>query len=124
MGRFEGYGVLVTGAGRGIGEAVARRLAGEGARVLVTDLDGERAEKAAAGIRERGGAAEASACDVAERAPGGAGGAPAPPRGPARGVCSEWAPVYVVRAGVHPGPGAPVPADTARGPLARRDPYG
>lgn len=67
MGRFEGYGVLVTGAGRGIGEAVARRLAGEGARVLVTDLDGERAEKAAAGIRERGGAAESLACDVADR---------------------------------------------------------
>lgn len=67
MGRFEGYGVLVTGAGRGIGEAVARRLAGEGARVLVTDLDGERAEKAAAGIREHGGAAESLPCDVADR---------------------------------------------------------
>ncbi|PJT48772.1 oxidoreductase, partial [Streptomyces albidoflavus] len=47
MRRFEGYGALVTGAGQGIGEAVARRLAGEGARVLVTDRDGERARKAA-----------------------------------------------------------------------------
>ncbi|MFI6584824.1 SDR family NAD(P)-dependent oxidoreductase [Embleya sp. NPDC050493] len=67
MRRFEGYGVLITGAGRGIGEAVGHRLAGEGARVLVTDLDGERAEKAAAGIRAVGGTAEASACDVGDR---------------------------------------------------------
>lgn len=68
MRRFEGYGVLITGAGRGIGEATARRLAGEGARVLVTDVDGERAEKAAAGIRESGGSAEALYCDVGDRA--------------------------------------------------------
>jgi NAD(P)-dependent dehydrogenase (short-subunit alcohol dehydrogenase family) len=67
MRRFEGYGVLITGAGRGIGEAIARRLAGEGARVLVTDLDGDRAEKAAAGVREAGGVAEAVVCDVADR---------------------------------------------------------
>ncbi|MFI5760971.1 SDR family NAD(P)-dependent oxidoreductase [Streptomyces sp. NPDC051563] len=68
MRRFERYGVLITGAGRGIGEATARRLAGEGAHVLVTDLDGDRAEKAAAGIRESGGDAEALSCDVADRA--------------------------------------------------------
>lgn len=68
MRRFEGYGVLITGAGRGIGEATAHRLAGEGGRVLVTDRDGDRAEKAAAGIRESGGAAEALPCDVADRA--------------------------------------------------------
>ncbi|MFD9570184.1 SDR family NAD(P)-dependent oxidoreductase [Streptomyces sp. NPDC059982] len=68
MRRFEGYGVLVTGAGRGIGEATARRLAGEGARVLVTDVDGDRAQKAAAGIRESGGEALALVCDVGDRA--------------------------------------------------------
>ncbi|MFC9301926.1 SDR family NAD(P)-dependent oxidoreductase [Streptomyces albidoflavus] len=67
MRRFEGYGVLVTGAGQGIGEAVARRLAGEGARVLVTDRDGERARKAAAALRGKGGQARALACDVADR---------------------------------------------------------
>ncbi|MEV6649303.1 SDR family NAD(P)-dependent oxidoreductase [Streptomyces sp. NPDC051219] len=66
MRRFESYGVLITGAGRGIGEATARRLAAEGAHVLVTDLDEDRAEKAAAGIRESGGVAEALACDVAD----------------------------------------------------------
>ncbi|MEV5599763.1 SDR family NAD(P)-dependent oxidoreductase [Streptomyces sp. NPDC052496] len=74
MRRFDGYSVLITGAGRGIGEATARRLATEGARVLVTDLDGGRAEKTAARIRESapvrdsGGTAEALACDVADRA--------------------------------------------------------
>ncbi|MEU7259985.1 SDR family NAD(P)-dependent oxidoreductase [Streptomyces rimosus] len=74
MRRFDGYSVLITGAGRGIGEATARRLATEGARVLVTDLDGDRAEQAAARIRESapvrdsGGTAEALACDVADRA--------------------------------------------------------
>jgi NAD(P)-dependent dehydrogenase (short-subunit alcohol dehydrogenase family) len=68
MRRFDGYVALVTGAGQGIGEAVVRRLAGEGARVLVTDLDGERAERAAARVREAGGVAEGLACDVADRA--------------------------------------------------------
>nr|WP_030675175.1 SDR family NAD(P)-dependent oxidoreductase [Streptomyces cellulosae] len=41
--RFEGYGVLITGAARGIGAATARRFAEEGARVLVTDVDGPTA---------------------------------------------------------------------------------
>ena len=56
--------VLVTGAGRGIGEAVARRLASEGARVLMTDVDAERAERAAAHVD----GAEAYVCDVGDRA--------------------------------------------------------
>lgn len=66
--RFAGYGVLITGAARGIGAAVARRLAEEGARVLITDRDGPEAGRAAAELRETGLAADGLACDVADRA--------------------------------------------------------
>lgn len=67
MRRFEGHVVLITGAARGIGAATARRLAEEGAQVLVTDVDLEEAEKTAAAIRELGGRTEAFMCDVGER---------------------------------------------------------
>ncbi|MFI1562015.1 SDR family NAD(P)-dependent oxidoreductase [Streptomyces sp. NPDC020490] len=65
--RFEGYGILVTGAARGIGAAVARRFAAEGARVLATDADGAEAARTAGALREQGLAVEALACDVADR---------------------------------------------------------
>ncbi|MGW3668860.1 SDR family NAD(P)-dependent oxidoreductase [Streptomyces sp. NPDC005141] len=68
MRRFEGYGVLITGAARGIGAATAHRLAEEGAQVLVTDMDLVEAEKTAGALRERGARAEAFSCDVGERA--------------------------------------------------------
>lgn len=47
---FPGAGVVVTGAGGGIGAALARRLAGEGARVVVADLDGDAARAVAAEV--------------------------------------------------------------------------
>ncbi|MFF8905685.1 SDR family NAD(P)-dependent oxidoreductase [Streptomyces olivaceoviridis] len=66
--RFAGHGVLVTGGARGIGAAIARRLAEEGGRVLVTDRDLPEAEGTASALRRQGLAAEAFACDVADRA--------------------------------------------------------
>lgn len=68
MERFDGKTVVVTGGGGGIGGATCRRLAGEGAKVAVYDLNLEAAEKVAAGIRAAGGVAEAFRCDIADRA--------------------------------------------------------
>lgn len=59
--KLEGRVIVVTGAGRGLGEAYARRLAAEGAAVAVTDVDLAAAESVAADI---GGAAVAIALDV------------------------------------------------------------
>ena len=47
MARLTGRTVLITGAASGIGAATARRLAGDGARIVLTDLDGARVEKLA-----------------------------------------------------------------------------
>jgi len=67
-GRFDGRMALVTGGGRGIGAATAARFAGDGARVVISDLDLEPAEAVAAEIRRQGGQALAVACDVSDRA--------------------------------------------------------
>jgi NAD(P)-dependent dehydrogenase (short-subunit alcohol dehydrogenase family) len=57
---------LVTGAGRGIGRAIAERLAAEGAPVTLVARTGAEIEAVAAGIVARGGAAHAIAADVTD----------------------------------------------------------
>ncbi len=54
MPRLEGRVALVTGAGQGLGEALARRLAAEGAAVAVADVNGDAAETVAVSLRENG----------------------------------------------------------------------
>jgi NAD(P)-dependent dehydrogenase (short-subunit alcohol dehydrogenase family) len=66
MGRIEGRVVLVTGAGSGIGEAIALRFGAEGAVVIATDLQGDTAERTARRIRDAGGRADAHALDVTQ----------------------------------------------------------
>jgi NAD(P)-dependent dehydrogenase (short-subunit alcohol dehydrogenase family) len=58
--------VFVTGAGSGIGAAVAFRLAFEGARVAVADIDDPGADRTTHLIRNSGGHAEAIAVDVSD----------------------------------------------------------
>jgi NAD(P)-dependent dehydrogenase (short-subunit alcohol dehydrogenase family) len=58
---------VVTGAGSGIGRAIAAGYAREGARVVLTDLNGEAAVQAAQEIRAAGGKAESFALDVTRR---------------------------------------------------------
>ncbi|MGW6427766.1 SDR family NAD(P)-dependent oxidoreductase [Nocardia sp. NPDC055053] len=63
-----GRAALVTGAGGGIGAAVAGALAAQGATVVVTDIDGAAAEATADKIVADGGQATATALDVRDRA--------------------------------------------------------
>jgi NAD(P)-dependent dehydrogenase (short-subunit alcohol dehydrogenase family) len=66
MNRFENKIALVTGGGSGIGKSICIRLASEGARVLVFDLNLESAQSTVHNIIESGGDALAYACDVAD----------------------------------------------------------
>ena len=63
-GEFAGKAAIVTGAGQGMGRAVAQRLAAGGARLAVNDLSGDTAERTAAGLRADGGDAFAIQGDV------------------------------------------------------------
>ncbi len=58
---------IITGAGQGIGAAIAMQLAANGVRVVVNDLNPDRAERVAATIREQGGEAVGIAADVSNK---------------------------------------------------------
>jgi NAD(P)-dependent dehydrogenase (short-subunit alcohol dehydrogenase family) len=66
MGRFDGRVAIVTGGAQGIGGATARRLAEDGAKVLIADVDEAAAEANRARIAEAGGTAATIRTDVAD----------------------------------------------------------
>src|SRR5262249_22205206 len=66
MDRFNGKIAIVTGAGSGIAQGTARRLASEGANVACLDIDETAVQKTAVSIVESGGAATAYQCNVSQ----------------------------------------------------------
>ncbi|WP_052668438.1 SDR family NAD(P)-dependent oxidoreductase [Nitriliruptor alkaliphilus] len=64
MGKLDGKVALVSGSGRGIGAEIARKLAADGARIVVNDLDADPAEATVAAIRAAGGSAVACVGNV------------------------------------------------------------
>jgi 3-oxoacyl-[acyl-carrier protein] reductase len=66
--QLAGKTAIVTGAGRGIGEAIARGLAQEGAAVLINDLAAENAEAVASALRDDGLSAIAFPADISDEA--------------------------------------------------------
>ncbi len=66
MTRFENRSIFVTGAGHGIGRAIAQRLSSEGGRIALADIDVDAASRAAKDLVESGGNAFAVRCDVTD----------------------------------------------------------
>ncbi|HXE22766.1 MAG TPA: SDR family NAD(P)-dependent oxidoreductase, partial [Rhodoferax sp.] len=66
--RVKDKSIIVTGAGGGIGEGIAKRLAAEGAKVIVNDVNAAAGEKVVNEIVKAGGAASFFAADVTKSA--------------------------------------------------------
>ena len=66
--RVQNKSIIVTGAGNGFGESIAKRLAAEGAQVIVNDIDTTNGERVAADIVTAGGQATFFAADVTKSA--------------------------------------------------------
>jgi len=66
--RVQGKSIIVTGSGGGIGEGIARRLAAEGASVVVNDINAALGEQVVADIVKAGGKASFFAADVTKSA--------------------------------------------------------
>ena len=67
MARFDGQPILISGAGRGLGEGIARQLAREGAVVGVADINGQSAHEVTRAINDAGGRARAYEADLGRR---------------------------------------------------------
>jgi len=65
--RFDGRPILISGAGRGLGEGIAKHLASEGAVVGVADINGQTARDVTAAITSAGGKAFAYEADLGRR---------------------------------------------------------
>jgi len=63
---FQGKVAIITGAGSGIGKGLAQELARRGGQVVICDINSERIEKTAEGIRAAGGKVTASRVDVSD----------------------------------------------------------
>ena len=64
--RFEGQVAVITGAGQGIGATTARRLAQEGASIVIGDMVAETSQRVCAAIRESGGSCTLSLGDLSK----------------------------------------------------------
>jgi NAD(P)-dependent dehydrogenase (short-subunit alcohol dehydrogenase family) len=68
MGQFDGKVILITGAGGGLGSAMARVMSARGGSIAVADIDLSRAEQTAQAVREAGGKAVAIRADLMDEA--------------------------------------------------------